>query len=165
MAEGSPSSTISGVNQTPVAPPISANTEQAITPQNITAQAGKGNPIALVDGATIDVPVNKGSLFSVTLGGNRTFNTFKYPAPGQVIGILLKQDGTGSRTVTWPANIIWTAATAPTLTTTAGDTDYVELMQVGTAASLLTGTVRTVLEAGGNGNWINTVTKLDLLIP
>lgn len=39
----------------------------------------------------------------------------------------LLQDGTGSRTVTWPASVKWTAATAPTLTTTANRRDFVTL--------------------------------------
>lgn len=33
--------------------------------------------------------------------------------------IKIVQDGTGSRTITWPASVKWASASAPTLTTTA----------------------------------------------
>lgn len=33
--------------------------------------------------------------------------------------LLLRQDGTGGRAVTWPATLVWSGGTAPTLTTTA----------------------------------------------
>jgi hypothetical protein len=45
------------------------------------------------------------------------------PAAGTEYFVYLTQDGTGSRTVTWPGTVKWPAATAPTLTTTAGKTD------------------------------------------
>lgn len=128
MAAGSPTSTISGVNQTPVAPPIAQNQVYAIDPQQNQAQAGAGAVIPLTDGATIDVPCNQGSYFSVTLGGNRTFNAFAYPSPGQRIVMDIKQDGTGSRTATWNANVDWAAGTAPTITVTAGATDVLQFI-------------------------------------
>ena len=36
----------------------------------------------------------------------------------------LKQDGTGSRTITWGGDFRFSGGTAPTLTTTGGKTDY-----------------------------------------
>ena len=45
------------------------------------------------------------------------------PAAGKSFVLALKQDGTGSRTVTWPAAVLWPAAAAPTLTTAVGKTD------------------------------------------
>jgi hypothetical protein len=62
-----------------------------------------------------------------TLTGNCTF-TFSNPKDGGRYLIALKQDGTGSRTVTWPSSVKWANGTPPTLTTTAGHVDVVTLV-------------------------------------
>lgn len=56
-------------------------------------------------------------------GGNATLSFNNPPKAGTLITIILVQDGTGSRTVTWPATVKWSGGTAPTLTTTAGKRD------------------------------------------
>jgi len=86
---------------------------------------------ALTDGATIALDWNNSNVQSVTLGGNRTF-TFANPKDGGRYLIRLKQDATGSRTVTWPT-IIWRGGTAPTLTTTANKVDLITLIYDGTS--------------------------------
>ena len=58
----------------------------------------------------------------ITLTGNCTF-TFPTAAAGKSFTLVLVQDGTGSRTVTWPGTVKWPAATAPTLTTAASKVD------------------------------------------
>lgn len=80
------------------------------------------NEVALTDGATIAVDWSDGPFQRVTLGDNRTF-TFANPLNGGRYILALKQDGTGSRTATWPATVKWPANTAPTLTTTANELD------------------------------------------
>ena len=47
---------------------------------------------------------------------------------------LLKiiQDGSGSRTITWPATVKWPNGTGPTLSTAAGAVDIVTLYYDGT---------------------------------
>jgi len=85
---------------------------------------------ALTDGATIALSWNNGNVQSVTLGGNRTF-TFANPVAGGRYLIVLKQDATGSRTVTWPT-VKWRGGTAPTLTTTANKYDLITLIYDGT---------------------------------
>lgn len=60
-----------------------------------------------------------GNHMDFTFGAfNETF-TFTAPAKSGVYTMSLLQDGTGSRTATWPASVKWPAGTAPTLTTTA----------------------------------------------
>lgn len=59
-----------------------------------------------------------------TLTANCTFTFTAPPGPCSLI-LKLVQDATGSRTVTWPANVEWPAATAPTLTTTASRIDII----------------------------------------
>jgi len=76
---------------------------------------------ALTDGATIDIDWAQSNVHYVTLGDNRTI-TFSNVQIGQSIRVYVTQDGTGSRTLTYPT-IVWKDATAPTLTTTAGATD------------------------------------------
>ena len=55
------------------------------------------------------------------MAGNRTLAapSGSTPAAGQFISLLLIQDGTGSRTITWNAVYEFAVDTAPTLTTTA----------------------------------------------
>ena len=74
---------------------------------------------------------NNGNVQTVTLGGNRTF-TFANPKSGARYSIIIKQDATGSRTVTWPA-IKWAGGTTPTLTTTANKYDIVTFIYDGTS--------------------------------
>lgn len=68
---------------------------------------------------TIDL--ENGNVFDLTLTGNCTFTFSNPPASGKAgtITMILTQDGTGSRTATWPASVDWPGGTAPTLTTTA----------------------------------------------
>lgn len=69
---------------------------------------------------TIDLA--NGSVQILTLTGNVTY-TFPTPVAGKSFILVQKQDGTGSRTVTWPASVDWPGATAPTLTATASKAD------------------------------------------
>jgi len=78
------------------------------------------NPEAtLTDGATINWAVNAEPVAKVTLGGNRTIAAPTGGATGQFVSLLVIQDGTGSRTLTWNAVYEFASDTAPTLTTTA----------------------------------------------
>lgn len=63
-----------------------------------------------------------GSVQILTLTGNCTF-TFPTATAGKGFTLLLLQDATGSRTVTWPASVKWPASTAPTITATASKGD------------------------------------------
>jgi hypothetical protein len=64
-----------------------------------------------------------GNVFNVTLTGNATF-TFSGATSGKAcsFGLYLRQDGTGSRSVTWPSSVRWSGG-APTLTTSASAVD------------------------------------------
>jgi len=80
--------------------------------------------------ATIDM--NDGNVHHVQLTGNCTF-TFSNPVAtgdSSSFTLILEQDGTGSRTATWPASVKWAAATAPTLTTTADKFDVLAFTTV-----------------------------------
>jgi hypothetical protein len=85
--------------------------------------AAYNNEVALTDGATINWAVNTSPVAKVTLGGNRTITDPSGGVAGQFVSLLIIQDGTGSRTVTWHAVYEFASDTAPTLTTTANKGD------------------------------------------
>ena len=62
-----------------------------------------------------------GSFQVLTLTGNATI-TMPTATAGRSFILLLKQDGTGSRTVTW-STVYWPGGTAPTITSTASKQD------------------------------------------
>ena len=82
------------------------------------------NPEAtLTDGATVTWNALTQPVCKVTLAGNRTLSSATGGVTGQFISILVIQDGTGSRTITWNAAYEFKDDTAPTLTTTAAKGD------------------------------------------
>jgi hypothetical protein len=86
-------------------------------------------PTADTDGATVTFNLSANNKHTVTIAGNRTLalsNTTNVP----VFSINIKQDATGSRTVTWFSGITWAGGTVPTLTTTANKTDSFGFQQI-----------------------------------
>lgn len=77
----------------------------------------------LTDQATITWDAETQDVAKVTLAGNRTLSAPTNGTNGQFISILVIQDGTGSRTLTWNAIYEFKDDTAPTLTTTASKGD------------------------------------------
>lgn len=93
------------------------------------------NEGSLTDGATIAWDVNTAPVCKVTLGGNRTLSAPTNQAgSGQFISILVIQDSTGSRTLTWNAIFEFKDDTAPTLTTTGGKGDLFIFRYYGTGS-------------------------------
>ena len=82
-------------------------------------------------GTAYSVANTAASILDLTLTGNCVL-TFPTPTAGGQFTLLLKQDATGSRTVTWPSTVRWAGGTAPTLTATAGQTDVVAFLSDGT---------------------------------
>ena len=82
------------------------------------------NPeITLSDASTISWNALTQPVAKVTLGGNRTMGAASGGVAGQFVSLLVIQDGTGSRTLTWNAAYEFASDTAPTLTTTASKGD------------------------------------------
>ena len=77
----------------------------------------------LTDQATVAWDASTQDVCKLTLGGNRTLAAPTNNTTGQFISILVIQDGTGSRTLTWNAVFEFAEDTAPTLTTTASKGD------------------------------------------
>lgn len=74
-----------------------------------------------------------GNKFKFTFGAQNETFTFD-PAPSNPCNLVLMlvQDGTGGRTVTWPGTVKWVNSTAPTLSTGANDIDIVAFYYDGT---------------------------------
>jgi len=79
----------------------------------------------LTDGATINWNMNAGGMAKVILGGNRTVANPTNTRNGATYILEVIQDGTGSRTITWGSNFIWSGGSAPTLTTTLNKRDVI----------------------------------------
>lgn len=67
-----------------------------------------------------------GQVQKIKLTANCT-GTFTAPPGACTIQLKLVQDEVGSRTFTWPSNVIWPNNTPPTLSTTPFDTDIISL--------------------------------------
>jgi len=77
----------------------------------------------LTDASTITWNGLTQSVAKVTLGANRTLGLASGGVAGAFISLLIIQDGTGSRTLSFNAAYEFTGDTAPTLTTTANKGD------------------------------------------
>lgn len=95
-----------------------------ITPKNLVDAVAA---TALTDAATI--AWNMATLWNaaVILGGNRTMGVPTNPKPNMTYVLEVLQDGTGSRTLSWPSNFDFGAAGAPVLSTGAGKRDIIFL--------------------------------------
>jgi hypothetical protein len=77
----------------------------------------------LTDASTISWDVGTSPVSKVTLGANRALGAATNAQTGQFVSLLVIQDGTGSRTLTFNAAYEFKDDTAPTLTTTAAKGD------------------------------------------
>ena len=81
-------------------------------------------------GATSTVDTSLGNFHKLTLTGNSTL-AFSNAVNGTSFFLYITQDGTGSRTVSWPT-VTWVNGVAPTLKTAPGALDVVSLRYDGT---------------------------------
>ena len=77
----------------------------------------------LTDASTISWDVQSSPVAKVTLGASRTLGAATNGVAGQFVSLLVIQDGTGSRTLSFNAVYEFKDDTAPTLTTTASKGD------------------------------------------
>ena len=100
-------------------PNTKALTASDIADDLITSAKLNYTESTLTDQATVTWDASTQDVCKVTLAGNRTLAAPTNGTTGQFISILVIQDGTGSRTLTWNAVYEFASDTAPTLTTTA----------------------------------------------
>jgi len=88
-------------------------------------------PFTANSSTAITLALTNGTVQIITLTGNCTF-TFPTPTSGKSFILLLKQDATGSRTVTWPASVKYAGGNSPTITSTASRLDILSYFADGT---------------------------------
>lgn len=107
----------------------------AIAWAELGSGTGSGLDTALVtvaaSGATETVDLAAARTYDVTLTANCAVSlTGAVTAEAWAVSILLRQDGTGGRTVTWTDTIGWAGGSAPVLQTAGGSVDIVTLLTV-----------------------------------
>lgn len=107
-------------NKTLTSPTLTNPTVTNYTETSYTANSSTAITLALTNG-TVQI---------ITLTGNATI-TMPTATAGKSFVLLLKQDGTGSRTVTW-STVKWASGTAPTITSTASKQDIFSFFADGT---------------------------------
>jgi hypothetical protein len=148
-ATGLPISTgVSGLGTgvaTFLATPSSANLASAVTDEtgsgllvfnsapaltNPTVTNYVETPYTANSSTAITLALTNGTVQIITLTGNATI-TMPTATSGKSFILMLKQDATGSRTVTW-STVKWPAGTAPTITSTASKQDIFSFFADGT---------------------------------
>jgi hypothetical protein len=148
-ATGLPISTgVSGLGTgvaTLLATPSSANLASAITDEtgsgslvfgtsptltNPTVTNYVETPFTANSSTAITIALTNGTVQIITLTGNATI-TMPTATSGKSFIMFLKQDGTGSRTVTW-STVKWPGGTNPTITATASRQDIYSFFADGT---------------------------------
>jgi hypothetical protein len=79
----------------------------------------------------ITLDLANGTFQNITLTGNATI-TMPSAVAGKSFLLLLSQDATGGRTVTW-STVVWPSGTAPTITSTASKRDIFSFFSNGTS--------------------------------
>jgi hypothetical protein len=87
-------------------------------------------PAGVAAGATTTLDLSTGNVLTVNLSANITSISLSNPAVGTYL-VKFIQDGTGNRTVAFPATWKWSGGTVPTVTPAANKTDIVTLIYDG----------------------------------
>jgi len=130
-----------------------------ITPQHRLDVSGAmySRLVTVTDAASTTVDWNQGNVQSITLTTGDTHLTFANAQAGGEYKLIINQDSTGGRTITWPSSVTWAGGIAPALTADANGTDVVSFIYQGTkylgSAKLNfgTGASVSVLAVGGGG--------------
>lgn len=107
--------------------PASGLNLQLLTHYHRFKNYSETNGTATINAGVISVDFDQGVNQTATLTANVTDINFVNYNPDSsytsTVTLRVIQDGTGGRTVTWPASIIWAGGTAPTVTSTANAID------------------------------------------
>ena len=99
----------------------------------------QGNSLApnrvATSGSTLSVNLATSLNQFITLNDTITLSFSSPPADGNIVRFKLTQSNSGSHTITWPSNVKWPSAVAPTLTTTTGQADFVQCLYDGTTTN------------------------------
>ena len=121
-----PGGTLDLASTAPTSSSVGTGTQYRLLTEAVNTVATSGSTQTLPD-------VTTATIHDITLSANCTF-TFPTAVAGKCIQVILRQDGTGSRTATWPSGVKWPSGTAPTLTTTASKYDVFEFTATSSSA-------------------------------
>ena len=110
--------------------PTSTETMTNKTLTNPTVTNYVETPYSANSSTAITLALTNGTVQIITLTGNATI-TMPTATSGKSSIMYLKQDATGSRTVTW-STVKWAGGTAPTITSTASRQDILSFFADGT---------------------------------
>ena len=89
------------------------------------------SPAATISGGVLTLDYEAGSVFEVTLTENvATLALVNPPAAGRAgsCTVILRQDGTGGRTMAWPGAVRWPGGSAPAITDSPNAIDVISLV-------------------------------------
>lgn len=93
---------------------------------NVTGNAQTPPVVVAFSATAMTVDCTLSNVFTTTFTANVTVApTISNPQDGQTINWFITQDGTGGRTMTWPASFKWPSGSSTTLSTGAGAVDLV----------------------------------------
>ena len=107
------------------------NTNPTIDGANFTGHAQTAPVADSSSGGVLDIDCTDSNVFTVTMNENVATLNMTSPAQGQTVNVILTQDGTGSRTIAWPASFKWPSGSAPALTTAPNSVDILVATYVG----------------------------------
>ena len=110
--------------------PSFTSTLGSLTLTNPTVTNYTETPYSANSSTAITLALTNGTVQIITLTGNATI-TMPTAVSGKSFIMFLKQDATGSRTVTW-STVKWPGGTAPTITSTASRQDIYSFFSDGT---------------------------------
>ena len=96
------------------------------------------NNLGTVATSSLTINTTNNRVNTLTLATNLTSLTLELSLSGVlyvVVLLVISQDSTGSRTVTWPDNVQWQGGTPPTLSTIPGAVDVIQLMTFNTGST------------------------------
>jgi hypothetical protein len=108
---------------------------------NTWSAAQRATITTLTDGATITPDFSLTNNYLVTIAGNRTLANPTNLVGGQSGFIIIVQDATGSRTLTYGSNYKFQGATVPVLTTSPNATDVFSYFSTNAGAILMSPTL------------------------
>lgn len=108
------------------------NVNPTIDGANFTGHAQTAPVAGSSTGGVLTLDMTESNVFTSTLTENVVTLTLNNPAQGQTVNMLLTQDSTGSRLMTWPASFKWPGGTASVLSTNSNAVDLLVITYIGT---------------------------------
>ncbi len=125
------SATVKGVVELATQAEVNTGIDTTRVPTPATLQAKLYSTQTLTDGATINWDLSLGAMATVTLGGNRALANPTNLVAGASYILVIKQDGSGSKTLSFGSSYKFPGGTDPTLSTAASATDIIAFLSDG----------------------------------